>query len=203
MGNCLKPVLSNIYMEFYETRIANSILPDDVYWVRYLDDTFTVWSKSHDIDQFLTDLNSLVPSIKFTMEKETNNSINFLDSNVIRTDYGLTFKIHRKAKNNNLMINAKSTHTHNVKYMALRSHFLRALRLVSPEYLDEELSNITRIGIKKYFSIREIEECLFLAKQTYYKRSTKKEYDMSNTLVLPFHPSFSDIVYPLFKNIKP
>ena len=56
MGNCLSPVLSNIYMEFYETRMASSILPDDVYWVRFVDDTFTAWLKNYDIDQFLTDL---------------------------------------------------------------------------------------------------------------------------------------------------
>ena len=124
MGNCLSPVLSNIYMEFYETRIANNIIPDDVYWVRFVDDTFTIWKIDHDIDQFLLELNSLVPSIEFTMEKETNNAISFLDVNVIRSQNDLKFKIHRKEANNNLMISAKSTHRNSVRYMDLRSHFL-------------------------------------------------------------------------------
>ena len=73
------------------------------------------------------------------MEKETNDSINFLDVTVLKTENGLRFKIYRKAANNNLIINAKSTHRRDIKYMALRSHFLRALRLVSPEHLSEEI----------------------------------------------------------------
>ena len=32
MGNCFSPVLSNIYMEYYETRIANSVLPDNIFF---------------------------------------------------------------------------------------------------------------------------------------------------------------------------
>ena len=198
MGNCLSPVLSNIYMEFYETRIANTIIPDDVYWVRYVDDTFTVWKTNHDIDSFLLDLNSLVPSIKFTIEKETNNTISFLDVKVIREENNLKFKIYRKEANNNLMINAKSTHRDNVKYMALRSHFLRALRLVSPEYLDEEIHNITMIGMKNNFHKDEIENCLSLAKKTYYNVNRNKEmFEVRNSIILPFHPCLEDIVYPL------
>ena len=42
MGNCLSPVLSNIYMEFYETRLARTVLSDDIFWVRYVDDVFII-----------------------------------------------------------------------------------------------------------------------------------------------------------------
>ena len=77
MGNCLSPVLSNIYMEFFETRIANSILPENLFWVRYVDDIFVLWEDENDITVTLRELNSLVPSIEFTVEKEENNASHF------------------------------------------------------------------------------------------------------------------------------
>ena len=44
MGNCLSPVLSNIYMDFFffEERIGNAIIPDDDFWVHNVDDTFAI-----------------------------------------------------------------------------------------------------------------------------------------------------------------
>ena len=75
--------------------------------------------------------------------------------------------------------------------------FLRALRIVSPEYMDEEFYTIRQIGIKNNFNRHEIEECLILAKQSFYQVERKKDIDMNKVLFLPFHPSFNDIVYPL------
>ena len=36
MGNCLTPVLSNIYMEFYEIRLSRAVILDDTFWARYV-----------------------------------------------------------------------------------------------------------------------------------------------------------------------
>ena len=197
MGSCLSPVLSNIYMEFYEARIANGIIPEGTLWFRYVDDVFCIWKNDADIDAFLVNLNFLVPSIQFTVEKETNGGISFLDVKVIRETPRLKFRIHRKQTNNNLIINAKSTHLKDVKYMALRSMFLRALRLVSPEFLDEEFNYIIHIGRKNNFTVNQIDECLSLAKKTFYKTGNNHKFENSNTLVLPFHPCFSNVIYPL------
>ena len=40
MGNPLSPVLSNLYMEFFETRLLPSILPTNVTLHSYADDIF-------------------------------------------------------------------------------------------------------------------------------------------------------------------
>ena len=40
-------------------------------WLRYVDDTFILWPHNrHDVDNFLNHLNSIRPSIQFTMEME-------------------------------------------------------------------------------------------------------------------------------------
>ena len=54
--------------------------------------------------------------------------------------------------------------------------------------------------MKNNFTTNEIEECLLLAKKTYYNVNNKEKFEICNSLVLPFHPSLEDIVYPLKKN---
>ena len=66
MGNPLSPLLSGLYMEFFERRYLPQILPSYVLWVRYVDDIFCAWPDDMDVDSFLNSLNSFVPSIKFT-----------------------------------------------------------------------------------------------------------------------------------------
>ena len=195
MGNCLSPVLSNIYMEFFESRLANAIIPDNVFWVRYVDDIFAVIKQYHDTDAILTNLNNLVPSITFTLEKEENNSIAFLDISVIRHENLFKFKVYRKPTSNNHIINGHSHHPVSVKQSALRSMFLRALNICSPEYLDDEVKSIFNIGYRNDFSSHDIEHCFSMAKKTFYDEKTISERE--NFIPLPYHPHFDNIVYPL------
>ena len=182
-------------MEYYETRIANSILPDNIFWVRYVDDIFAVIKRNIDIDGLLTSLNALVPSITFTVEKEENKSLSFLDVTIIRHENGFKFKVYRKPTNNNYIINAFSYHSENVKMSSLRSMFLRALNICSPEYYNEEINNIYTIGINNNFKSSDIDNCLNLAKKSFYETNGKSKND--NYISLPYHPSLENIVYPL------
>jgi hypothetical protein len=54
-------------------------------WLRYVDDTFVVWPHGLSrLQDFLSHLNSLRPSIQFTMEIESDSAIAFHDVLVIR-----------------------------------------------------------------------------------------------------------------------
>ena len=97
MGNPLSPVVANIYMEHFETLAMESspVKPDT--WLRYVDDTFVVWSEGKDKLQALLDhLNSLRPTIKFTMEMETEGRLPFLDVLVTRNEDRLCTSVYRK-----------------------------------------------------------------------------------------------------------
>jgi hypothetical protein len=60
-------------------------------WLRYIDDTFVVWPhRQSQLQEFLIHLNSLRPSIQFTMETESDNAIAFLDVLVVREKTTLT-----------------------------------------------------------------------------------------------------------------
>ena len=54
-------------------------------YYRYVDDTFCLFKNENDADSFLIQLNSMHPSLKFTMEKESNHQLAFLDVFVHKT----------------------------------------------------------------------------------------------------------------------
>ena len=75
MGNSLSPILSNLFMEYFETQLVTSIT--DIKWLRYVDDIFTIWPENKNFDEFFQLLNSLHPNIKFKVEWEQNNTLSF------------------------------------------------------------------------------------------------------------------------------
>ena len=93
MGSCLSPILSNLFMEYFERDLLPSVVDFELVWYRYIDDVLAVIPNTVDIDNFLLKLNCLVPSIKFKIEKENNNSLPLLDLIVIRNNHIPSFKI--------------------------------------------------------------------------------------------------------------
>lgn len=89
MGSPLSPIIANLFMEHFENIAMQSSHLRPKLWLRYVDDTFVIWPHSADtLTAFLTHLNNIRPSIQFTMEKESNGTIAFLDVLVKRENDG-------------------------------------------------------------------------------------------------------------------
>ncbi|XP_055590441.1 uncharacterized protein LOC129742556 [Uranotaenia lowii] len=86
MGSPLSPVVASLLMEQLE-ETAIQCLRDKginlVMYKRYVDDCLIV-GYENDIDCVLAEFNGQCPSIKFTLEKETENSLRFLDLKLSR-----------------------------------------------------------------------------------------------------------------------
>ena len=204
MGNPLSPLLSGLYMEFFERRYLPQILPCYVLWVRYVDDIFCAWPADKDVDSFLSSLNSFVPSIKFTLEVEENGQLPFLDVMVHRTDRSFKFAVYRKPTNICSYIHFYSNHSDKTKVAVFSSMFLRALRVSCPEFLDQELDKIREIARNLKYPAVFIENAFNKARKSFYGLTRSLEFDNSNLLVLPFYPSFNKLprlVKPLGINV--
>ena len=197
MGNPLSPVISNLYMEYFETRFLPTICNFRLPWYRYVDDILCLWPKNVDPHQFLGKLNSLVPSISFKIEEENNHTLPFLDTLIINNNGQFKFKVYRKPTLVDSYIHYFSYHHIKIKMSVFSGMFLRALRVCDPEYLDEEFKFIYNLASKLCYPVDLIDRCLVKAEKTFYNVDIKIPFSVDNLLVLPFQQEFTSLVTSL------
>ena len=95
MGSPLGPALANIFVGFYESRLFDNTAKPGFYF-RYVDDSFVIFGSELVCDHLQEKLKLLHPALTFTIEKEQNNSLNFLDVLVEKEGNGFLTSIYRK-----------------------------------------------------------------------------------------------------------
>ena len=109
MGSPVSAVIANMVMEDVEQRALATSPVKPFFWKRYVDDVISAVS-GNEAERLLSHLNSVEPSIQFTLEREKDRHLPFLDLNVYRGEQGnLETSVYRKP-------------THNDKYLAFDSH---------------------------------------------------------------------------------
>ena len=93
MGNPLSGVLACLFLEFLVSGPFKYRLPSNTTYFRYIDDILIFLFQNIKIEEIAKKLNNVEPTIKFKYEKESNNTIPFLDILIINSQNGLTFKI--------------------------------------------------------------------------------------------------------------
>nr|CAH8868440.1 unnamed protein product [Trichobilharzia regenti] len=79
MGSPLGPLLADCFMASLENNIFDPLICQLHLYKRYVDDTFIICDEKCDLDSLLKTFNAEHSSIRFTLERESNNSIPFLD----------------------------------------------------------------------------------------------------------------------------
>ena len=105
MGNTLAVLLSNIFMVVKVEALFDEKGIHPKLYKRYVDDLFMLTRSSEEADLYFTILKSLHPSINFTMEKEMNGRLAFLDILIIRENGKFKTEIYRKPTDTGLMLN--------------------------------------------------------------------------------------------------
>ena len=203
MGNPLSPMLANIYMEHFERDLIGSYIPNDVYWLRYVDDVICLYPDNFNVDLFLKNINNKVNSIKFTIELERNGILPFLDVFILRENLGFKYKIYRKPTTTNSFIHNYSSHPDHIKQSAFRAMFLRALQVVSPQFLIDEIKFIYKIGYQHKYNDIFLDRCYMLARKTLFNRALPltNKLNLQNVMVLPYYKKISHLP-ELFKKLN-
>ena len=110
MGSPLAPVHANIFVGFYKSKWLNEYnLNKPKFYLRYVDDILAAFHKEQDSLNFLNFLNKRHPNIKFTIEKQINHSIAFLDLLISGiNNQNLTLQTCHKSCCTGLLLNFKS-----------------------------------------------------------------------------------------------
>ena len=122
-------------------------------YFRYVDDILIVYDKNtsniHDITE---DFNNITPELKFTLERETNHQINYLDITIQRTQSGFSTNIYRKPTTTDSIIPNDSCHPTGHKMAAI--HYLynrmKTYQLSKSKEKQEENTIIQILSNNKY-----------------------------------------------------
>ena len=106
----------------------------------YVDDILVCFNGTYgQIDTFLQYLNTVHTNIKFTMELESNNSINFLDLTLKKFNNRHQFSIYHKPSHTDITIHSSSCYPYQHKMTAYNSmiHRLINIPMCEDEYFKE------------------------------------------------------------------
>ena len=136
----------------------NTVKPG-VYF-RYVDDTFVIFSSELDCDCFHEKLNLLHPALNFTVEKEQNNSLSFLDVLVEKEGTGFLTSVYKKPTFTGQYIrwNSFSPKSRNISLIKTLVH--RALMICSKTKLGSELDRVKQLLIENGYPDDVLISCI-------------------------------------------
>ena len=109
MGSPLGPLFANFFLGYLEKTIFSEnleFLP--LFYIRYVDDTFLLFSCDSHVEKFLSKLNNFHPAIDFTCEYSVDKSIPFIGVDVTMTADGFTTSVYHKTCDKGLFVHRKS-----------------------------------------------------------------------------------------------
>ena len=161
MGSPLSSFLADIYMSYIEEKIEKLNLFKFIkYWGRYVDDILVIWyGNEENLNTFYEHINNISINLNFTLEKEKDNKLNFLDLTLIKKNNRLEFNIFRKPTNTDLIIPYDSSHHISQKLSTFQSLYYRAYNLpLNEEGLNKELKIIKQLASKNNYPLKIIQK---------------------------------------------
>ena len=110
MGSPLALAFAGIFMIFYKSKWLNEFnLSKPKFYLRYVDEVLAGIDNEQDSLNFLNVLNNKHPNIKFTIDKQINHFITFLDVFISGiNNQNLTLQTYHKSTYTGLLLNFKS-----------------------------------------------------------------------------------------------
>jgi hypothetical protein len=145
MGAPTSAILSEIYLQHVEhTKIINILTQNNILgYFRYIDDILISYNCVYtDIYKVFNPFNTLIPTIKFTMERETDIKINFLNITIQKERDNLSFHIFRKPTVTDTIIPRDACHPPEHKHAAIR-HLINTMNTYDLNKYNKKAEHVT------------------------------------------------------------
>ncbi|XP_023311228.1 uncharacterized protein LOC111691923 [Anoplophora glabripennis] len=187
-------------MEDLEERAIKSAEYKPEMWLRYVDDTFVIWTHGKEkLNGFLTHLNSIHHKIQFTMEIEENNKLPFLDVSIIKNRTGgLGYTVYRKPTHTDRYLHAESHHHPSQLNSVLKTLITRSERLTDNEHKTEEIEKVKKALQQNGFSDNNIKRAL---RPRHNRERTEEDKPVAKAL-LPYIKGTTDKISKVLKKHK-
>ena len=192
IGKSISGEIAEIYMNWFEETFVfneqNDFQP--IFWKRMRDDIFLVWKKgdpemnrklgSDELDRFLWKLNCFEKRIEFTLEREKDGMLPFLDLFIKRETDSFITKVYRKETHTQKYIHWKSNHSRAVKLGVLKGLIHRAHLLCDlKEDLLDELNLLRDVFISNGYPCKLVQRTMNESWSTELKKSIMEEFEES------------------------
>jgi hypothetical protein len=171
MGSPLSGILAEIFLNHLENKNLwndeNRYKDKIIFFYRYVDDIIILYDgNSRQVNIFNKFMNKIHPNMKFTLELEENNSLNFLDLTLKKSDNRFMFNVFRKPTATDTTIHATSHHPMSHKLAAYHSFVNRLLSvpLSNEDYINEK-NIIKHIAVSNGYSPELIDKLILKHKQ--------------------------------------
>ena len=130
MGDLASLTTAENYMQGYErTAITTALHPPKVR-ERFVADVYSILKRTH-LEKFFHHINNLHQNIKFTMEKESNGELAFLDTLLKRNNGAISVLVYRKPTHTNQNLHYSFQHQKSCKKNVVSSLFNRAYSIIT------------------------------------------------------------------------
>ena len=125
---------------------------DVLLYRRYVDDIICLFNSEQDADDFFKFLNTQLPNIKFTFEKEKDGKLVFLEVLIFKTDQNLCTSIYRKMTSIGLYTNFLNFTPYSYKIGLIKTLIHRTYQISSSwTSFNEEISNVKHLLMKNMY----------------------------------------------------
>ena len=175
-------------VDFHESRWLNEYNPNKPkFYLRNVDDIIAAFDNEQDSLNFLYFLNNRHPNIKFTIEKQINHSIAFLNIFISGiANQTLTLEIYRKSTYTGLLLNFKSFTSFSYKISLIKCLIDRPFKICNNRNsFHKDVENIISNLIKNAYPPSLIDKAI--KKYLNYKFSSNQN-QFKNKFDVPFTP---------------
>ena len=205
MGSPLAPTLANLFLGHHEEKWLNSAEGIKIkFYKRYMDDIFCIVENEKHAQAFLEFLNRQHSNIKFTLEKETNNKLPFLDVLIEKIGWGVKTSIYKKPTDTGLLTNFNSFVCFKYKIGLIKTLVDRIFKINSSwEGFSTDINNVSEILEKNSFPSKQISQNIktTLNNKIQPTENVKKDKDQCRYFKLPFVGNFSSYTDKRIKSI--
>ena len=163
MGSPLAPVLANLFMGHHEKlRLKNFHGSTILFYRRYVDKTICFFDSDRDVTTLFDHINSRHPNIKFTMQKQVNHKLPFLDVLIDNHDPNSSLtKVYRKKTFTGLLTNYLSFTSYSYKVGLIKTLLDRAYKINNTWVgFHEDINKLNDILKKNLFPAHLIEKII-------------------------------------------
>ena len=212
VGLSLMVVVAEAFLQYHENRAFQQALYCDPpielkSFYRYVDDSHARFPSGEHADRFLDVLNQQHPHIQYTIERESEKTLNFLDIKITNTCNGkYEYNIHRKDAITNVQIKPNSSHNPTILRGVFKGFVDRAFNICSDNCIEAELNFLVNTFVENGYSKQSLQSIITSCKQQKHNQQQQQQpeqiqsqYSNLKLVKLPWIPELSIKFKKIFK----